>query len=70
MAIGKLLKDKTVIAIAHRLSTIKNSDQILVIKRGQIVERGSHEDLLVNQGAYASLLQEGTVLANDARKET
>ena len=70
MAIGKLLKDKTVIAIAHRLSTIKNSDQILVIKRGQIVERGSHEDLLVNQGPYASLLQEGTVLANDARKET
>lgn len=70
MAIGKLLKDKTVIAIAHRLSTIKNSDQILVIKRGQIVERGTHEDLLVNQGLYASLLQEGTVLANDARKET
>jgi ATP-binding cassette subfamily B multidrug efflux pump len=70
MAIGKLLKDKTVIAIAHRLSTIKNSDQILVMKRGQIVERGSHEDLLVNQGAYVSLLQEGTVLANDARKET
>jgi ATP-binding cassette, subfamily B, multidrug efflux pump len=69
MAIGNLLNDKTVIAIAHRLSTIQNSDHILVMKQGQIVERGSHKYLLAKQGVYASLLQENSVLANHTKKK-
>jgi ATP-binding cassette, subfamily B, multidrug efflux pump len=64
-AIDKLLCDKTVIAIAHRLSTIQNAKQILVMKEGQIIERGSHKDLLANQGVYARLLKENSIPAND-----
>ncbi|NRB39042.1 MAG: ABC transporter ATP-binding protein [Pseudomonadales bacterium] len=57
-AIGRLFKEKTVIAIAHRLSTIRHSDQILVLEQGQIVERGNHQQLLNSNGLYASLLQD------------
>ena len=41
--------------VAHRLSTIENADQILVIDQGHIVEQGSHDDLIANNGAYAQL---------------
>lgn len=54
-ALTELLKDKTVIMIAHKLSTIQNVDQILVIDRGQIIERGKHKDLLIQNGLYAKL---------------
>lgn len=57
-AISRLFKEKTVIAIAHRLSTIRNSDQILVMAQGEIVERGSHKELLSAEGVYAGLLQD------------
>lgn len=50
-----LMKDKTTFVIAHRLSTIRQADQILVIERGQIVERGRHEDLIARQGRYYQL---------------
>jgi ATP-binding cassette subfamily B multidrug efflux pump len=50
-----LMEGKTVIAIAHRLSTIVNMDRILVMKDGRIVEDGSHNDLLANNGLYAKL---------------
>ena len=56
-AIERIFHDKTVIAIAHRLSTIRNSDLILVIDAGKIVERGSHTELLQLSGVYASLLE-------------
>ena len=56
-AIERIFHDKTVIAIAHRLSTIRNSDLILVIDGGKIVERGSHADLMQLSGVYASLLE-------------
>ena len=56
-AIERIFHDKTVIAIAHRLSTIRNSDLILVIDAGKIVERGSHAELLQLSGVYASLLE-------------
>ena len=54
-AIAVLLKNRTTIVIAHRLSTIKNADEILVLDRGEIVERGKHVDLLDKNGLYASL---------------
>ncbi len=57
-AMSRLYQDKTVIAIAHRLSTIKHSDIILVLDKGEIVERGSHQQLIEFNGLYASLLSE------------
>lgn len=54
-AIERMLEGRTAIIIAHRLSTIRNVDRILVLKRGQLVESGSHEALLQQGGLYASL---------------
>lgn len=54
-AMDKLSKGKTSFIIAHRLSTIKNADLILVMKNGNIIEQGSHEDLMKKQGFYADL---------------
>ncbi|HEN9254238.1 TPA: ABC transporter ATP-binding protein [Streptococcus agalactiae] len=55
-AIESLTKDKTVIMIAHRLKTIRNADQILVLKDGEIVECGNHEELIKNNGLYSDLI--------------
>lgn len=55
-AIEKIFKQKTVIAIAHQLNTIQQSDFILYLKNGKIIERGSHEQLLKQQGEYAVLI--------------
>ena len=55
-AIETLTKNKTVIMIAHRLKTIRNADQILVLKDGEIVERGNHEELIKNNGLYSDLI--------------
>lgn len=54
-AMAVLMKDKTSFVIAHRLSTIKNADLILVVKDGDIIERGTHNDLIMQEGFYASL---------------
>ncbi len=54
-ALDKLLKNRTAIIIAHRLSTIKNVDRIFVLKRGELVESGTHEELMNLGGLYASL---------------
>ena len=54
-AMDKLAEGRTSFIIAHRLSTIKNADLILVMKNGNIIEQGNHEELMEKQGAYAEL---------------
>ena len=56
-ALDRMMKGKTTIVIAHRLSTIQNADVILVLKDGQIVESGKHEELLKSGGLYSELYE-------------
>lgn len=63
-ALSRLMKDKTSFVIAHRLSTIQNADMILVVKDGDIVERGSHDNLIEQNGFYASLYYSQFEVAN------
>ncbi|MGB7274039.1 MAG: ABC transporter ATP-binding protein [Geitlerinemataceae cyanobacterium] len=56
-ALDRLLVERTAIIIAHRLSTIRDVDRILVLKRGELIESGNHDELLQQGGLYASLYQ-------------
>lgn len=60
----KLMKGRTTFVIAHRLSTVKNSDCIMVLEQGRIIERGTHEQLLEAQGKYYQLYT-GNAIANE-----
>lgn len=55
-AIEALTKDKTIIMIAHRLKTVRNADQILVVDKGQIVQQGTHDHLITQEGIYADFV--------------
>jgi subfamily B ATP-binding cassette protein MsbA len=56
-AINKMMKHRTSIVIAHRLSTIRHADEIIVLQKGQIVERGTHDELMQRQGFYHKLVE-------------
>jgi len=55
-AINKLMQNRTCIVIAHRLSTVQHADEIIVMDKGRIVERGTHAGLLANEGIYKNLV--------------
>jgi len=56
-ALDNLIKDKTSIVIAHRLSTIQNSEKIIVLEKGQIIESGKHKELMKKDGVYSNLVK-------------
>jgi ABC-type multidrug transport system fused ATPase/permease subunit len=55
-ALERLIANRTTLVIAHRLSTVVKADRILVLEQGQVVEIGSHSELIARQGAYARLI--------------
>ena len=69
-AMDQLTSNRTSFVIAHRLSTIKNADVILVLKDGDIIEQGSHQELLAKNGVYASLYNSQFDEGNDGAIDT
>ncbi|EJL6724038.1 ABC transporter ATP-binding protein [Vibrio sp. 2026] len=70
-SLNELMQGKTVIAIAHRLSTIAQMDRLIVLDKGSIVEQGSHQELIANNGIYAQLWahQTGGFIAEELDKQ-
>jgi len=64
-AVNKASEGRTVISIAHRLSTIRNASKIIVMKRGDIAEQGTHDELMALQGSYADMVQLQSVKSSD-----
>jgi len=62
--LDKFFKGRTVVVVAHRLSTVKNADQIIVLDKGQIVEKGTHNELAKKKGAYYELVKNQLELGN------
>lgn len=67
-ALERLMKGRTSVVIAHRLSTIRKAHQIVVMDQGSIVERGNHDDLMSQDGAYAELVKLQDVLRSDVEE--
>jgi subfamily B ATP-binding cassette protein MsbA len=61
-AINNLMKNRTSIVIAHRLSTVQNADEIIVLEKGEIKERGTHQSLIAANGIYKKLVDMQQVL--------
>ncbi len=59
--LAELMEGRTTLVIAHRLSTVREADLIYVVQDGEVVERGTHEELMASKGRYALLLQQGEV---------
>ena len=70
-ALERLMAHRTSFVIAHRLSTVRNADQILVLKAGQVIERGTHMELMAHDGLYAQLcrVQSTAVTIEERLKE-
>lgn len=62
--LGNFFKGKTVVVVAHRLSTVKNADQIVVLEKGEVVETGTHKELVKMKGAYFNLVKDQLELGN------
>ena len=62
-ALSRLMKGRTTLVIAHRLSTVRGVDRILVIDSGQVVEEGTHEELMTLDGVYAELVAKQVLAA-------
>ena len=62
--LNQFFEGRTVVVVAHRLSTVKNADQIIVLNKGEIVERGTHEELTQTRGAYYELVKNQLELGN------
>jgi ATP-binding cassette subfamily B multidrug efflux pump len=60
-ALQRLMRHRTSFVVAHRLSTIRNADQVLVVMDGEIVERGTHQQLLAKRGKYYDLYTSNTL---------
>ena len=56
VALENMMKNRTSIVIAHRLSTIQNADEIVVMQKGEIVEKGKHNELITKNGMYKKLV--------------
>jgi ATP-binding cassette subfamily B protein len=65
----EIARSRTSLVIAHRLSTIVDAGQILVMDKGRIIERGTHQDLLAQQGAYAQMWERQQSSGNDVSEE-
>ena len=61
---NEFFENKTVVVIAHRLSTVKNADQIIVLDKGCIIEKGNHIELIALKGAYYELVKNQLELGN------